>query len=475
MASGALYRVIRLNRAGMNDRFNMRMKHYRTTLLSFLAAAIAATIIVALLWNDYVQERRAHEQVLIVRGNTLLSALEGGLRSHRRVGWWFASNLDAILEDTAAAAGITGLYLTDEQGRIMAASGDVPLPVQPSITPQWTPQGLVLGRRIHLIMPGSEGGLRQGLQRGRGREGSEFPQQDIAADMHPESDIAPVQVWLMVLLDTSDYAAAIGKAGMRLTASLILTLIAVLLALGIWMLIQRQALLASELTLSWEREKRLEERALLGAGLAHETKNPLSIIRGLAQSWKNQSKGSAEEQKAAEKIMDEADRVVGRINAFLQYARPISPDLQPVQLDAVVSQTTELFKDEASIKNILLKTQTQPIEGLADADLLRQVIVNLLANALVACREGDSITTLLSCDSGSSITLCIRDTGEGIVSEDLPRIIQPYFTRRKGGVGLGLAIVDQIVHAHGWRMKIDSTPGEGTTVTLSGIREASSR
>ena len=106
---------------------------------------------------------------------------------------------------------------------------------------------------------------------------------------------------------------------------------------------------------------------------------------------------------------------------------------------------------------------------LADQEMVRQILVNLLSNALYSCDSGDSIEVSLRFENGEG-TLAVRDTGCGISQEDLRQVVKPYFTRRPGGTGLGLSIVGQLIKAQGWSMNIESELGQGTTVRTLGLK-----
>jgi signal transduction histidine kinase len=279
---------------------------------------------------------------------------------------------------------------------------------------------------------------------------------------------------LSVLLDGAPYKEGVAKDKRLFVQGLALSLALVLLGSVVFPLLTRHRRLEADLRLAREREKRLKERSELGAGLAHETKNPLTLIRGLAQSQMERTGNAdtakpsdAETAQALRRIVDEVDQVVGRINSFLEYARTPSPRPVDMDLSQAVAGTVQLFRDEAAAKRVDLRQSLAPVRAAADPAMLRQVVVNLLANALAACGEGDTIEVGLG--NGSVATLSVRDTGEGIAPEDVPRVREPYFSRREGGTGLGLAIVDQIVQAHGWRLDISSRPGEGTLVRILDI------
>ena len=440
------------------------MKLRRATLLSLCIALCVAAVVVFWLWSDYVQQRDALERLLIVRGRAVLSALEGGMRSHRRMGMWLRVNMDAILEETVSAPGSLGLPIIDKDGARMGHGGAVPDDVKPSFTPQWTPDGLVIYRETQFVGFQDEASMMGRQMRGRGRrnETAESPPREPA--------------WLMVLLDDSEYRESLAGARRRFAGSLAITLAAILLGVSFLALVQRHGRLAAELDLARERQKRFEELSLLGAGLAHETKNPLSVIRGMAQSWLGRPEVPPEARTEAQRVIDESDRVVGRINSFLTYARPQSPNVLPIELGKVIAETVGLFRDEATLKDVSVHVKIESVRAAAaDPDMIRQVVVNLMTNALAACAKGDSITVELVPTGNGTLAISVEDTGEGMNHEDLPHVTKPYFTRREGGTGLGLAIVEQIVEAHKWRLEIDSSPGEGTTVRITDIEEADSQ
>jgi signal transduction histidine kinase len=440
------------------------MKITRATIST---ACIAAAVVGFWQWTGYDRQRDALETVLTVRGHAVLSALEGGLRSHRRMGMWLRENLTAILEETVTAPGILGLAVIDKAGTDMAQGGVVPEGLRPSRLPLWTSGGLVMFREVK-FSAGPEMGPRGrgGMMRGLGWR------EDMT--LHMSEDILDDPAWLVVHLDDSEYRASLAVAYRRFVASLFIMLAAVVLGVALVTLVQRQGRLEAELGLAQERETRLEQLSLVGAGLAHETKNPLSVIRGLAQSWADRAGTSAEVRAEANQIIDEADRVVGRVNSFLTYSRPKSPELEHVEIDKIVADTVALFEDDAAGKGVALSVHAKPHRAMADPDMVRQVLANLITNSLAACGTGSAIQIDLGTGDPGTATLIVTDTGAGMKKEDLADIVKPYFTKRPDGTGLGLAIVDQIVRAHGWRMTIRSVEDEGTAVRIEGIEETQS-
>ena len=436
----------------------------RLNLLSALIAGLMAALVTAGLWVNYQKECQGQARVPIVRARTILSALESSLRSHRRMGGGFEQNVQSLVEEAAHNPGTIGLAIYGRDGQRLAHGGALPERLTLRAEPQWTSAGLVMAQQTQIQQPGDGQSTPPGFGWGRGRQLSESVR---AAYQGP--------IWLAVLLDDAEYRHALVKERWRFALSLLAALALLALGLGMIVLIQRQGRLRAELSLAAEREKRLEELALLGAGLAHETKNPLHLIRGLAQHWLARPDAENGLRLEARQIVDEADRVVGRVNSFLMYSRLPEPRMQGIELDTMLGELTLLFQDEAHSKGVTLKLAAAPVRIIADPGMLRQVVVNLLANALAFCRPGDAVELSLSPDragDAGKMMLLIRDTGPGIAPEDLPLAAKPYFTRRPGGTGLGLAIVKQIADTHGWRLEIESVAGHGATVRIVGLSMA---
>lgn len=436
----------------------------RINLLSALVAALMAGIITAGLWLNYQKECQGQARVLIVRGRTILSALESSLRSHRHMGGMFEQNVQSLVEESARNSGIIGLGIYNRDGHVLAHGGKLPERLTLKAEPQWTSGGLVMAQQTQIQQPGDSQSGPPGFGWGRGRQLSEASR---AAYQGP--------IWLAVLLDDAEYHQSLAKERWRFALSLLGALAVLALGLSMIVMMQRQGRLRAELNLAAEREKRLEELAQLGAGLAHETKNPLSLIRGLAQQWLARPDAENGLRREAQQIVNESDRVVGRINSFLAYSRLPEPRVQSLDLASVLGEMMRIFQDEAKSKGVTLKLTAAPAQIMADPDMLRQIVVNLLANALAFCRPDDTVEISLApdqSDDSGKMVLCIRDSGPGIAPEDLPQVTRPYFTRRPGGTGLGLAIVKQISDAHGWRLEIQSAAGQGATARIAGLCQA---
>jgi signal transduction histidine kinase len=202
----------------------------------------------------------------------------------------------------------------------------------------------------------------------------------------------------------------------------------------------------------------LREMNLAAAGLAHETKNPLNIIRGLAQMISKQDDAPAAVREKSRGIVDEADRVTAQLNEFINYSRPREVKRAPVVLSTAVGEVVRALGYDLEEKAIQLTVQPDLPRIEADEQLLRQALFNLLLNATQALDRGGEIRVSAVRDPDGTLTLDIRDNGPGVAPENRKEIFKPYFTTHQQGTGLGLAIVQQIVLAHGW--EIECLPAE---------------
>jgi two-component system sensor histidine kinase HydH len=229
----------------------------------------------------------------------------------------------------------------------------------------------------------------------------------------------------------------------------------------------RSRALAARLRLERTRRGHLEELSLVAAGLAHETKNPLGVIRGIAQRMLADPGGDPEE--AAEQIIDAADQAAGRLGEFINYARHRTPALRPLAAAEVVERALGVLDGDAASLDVELAREVAGLHLLADEDMLIQVILNLVLNALQAVAPGGRIRVAVTSGSRGGL-LVVEDDGPGIPAALADQVLKPYVTGREGGHGMGLAIVRRIVEQHGWDIDLDSAEGRGTRVTIRGIR-----
>ena len=236
-----------------------------------------------------------------------------------------------------------------------------------------------------------------------------------------------------------------------------------------------KVLLISDITEIKSLEQRMRENERLAAvgrmagGVAHEVRNPLSSIKGLALLLKNKFAAGSKEQDTADLLIQETERMNRTITEMLSFTRPTSLKLAPVDLSALLQRSLQLIKAEAVDNNIetTLAVGEHLAPVLGDDDRLQQVMMNILLNAMQAMEKGGQLlVTLGNKEHDQGVELRISDTGDGIAPELLPQVFYPYFTTKQGGTGIGLAISQKIIADHGGSIELESEPGKGTTVII---------
>jgi signal transduction histidine kinase len=219
------------------------------------------------------------------------------------------------------------------------------------------------------------------------------------------------------------------------------------------------------------RAEKLSTIGILAAGIAHEIGTPLGVIRARAEHLLG--KASDGSGKALQAIVDQCDAISRIIRRVLEFTRTREVQSHPMELVPVCREVAELLRERYAQVGVSL-TLSIP-EGLpqivAEADGLRQVLVNLLRNAADACKPGGRVEVRARAEAVEGapfLRLEVRDNGCGIPSEQLHAVFDPFFTTKKGGegTGLGLAIAQDIVKNHGGTLSVESEPGKGSVFTI---------
>jgi len=236
-----------------------------------------------------------------------------------------------------------------------------------------------------------------------------------------------------------------------------------------WRNILKSAELQIRLVRESEMNSHLKEMNLAAAGLAHETRNPLNIIRGLAQLISKQPDTSAETRQRASEIVNEADRVAAQLNEFINYSRPREVRRTNVQLHTVASEVARALTYDIEEKQIALLITGDAVVIQADEQLLRQVVFNLLINAVQAVGQNGRIEFRASRAGANEAAFEVSDDGPGVPEAQRQEIFKPYFTATQTGTGLGLAVVQQICLAHGWEVRCGSNAPRGAKFHVTGV------
>ena len=217
------------------------------------------------------------------------------------------------------------------------------------------------------------------------------------------------------------------------------------------------------------RKTRLEDLSQVATGLAQETRAPLKMLQRLARTISRGPDIPRENRVAAERIEEAAKQATARLERFQAYANRRSPNIQLLDLQAVVNETLSLLQAEAVLHRVEVYSMVPAAKIAGDVEMLQQILVNLIQNSLQASAPGDRIVVGLETAGGSGLNLLVRDWGKGVLPHLQSEIFKPYVTDRSTGNGLGLAIVRQLVEQLGWRVELSTEPGGGTTVTISGL------
>jgi signal transduction histidine kinase len=220
------------------------------------------------------------------------------------------------------------------------------------------------------------------------------------------------------------------------------------------------------------REQRLlaaERMGVIGqfaAGIAHELNNPIGVIRGYLKTMKPTQ--PADMLREELQILDEEAAACQRIaEDLLAFAAPRGLELERTQVDVLLRSAVQRFVDSGEARGHDISIASSPSELLADAGRLRQVIFNLLRNAVQASPAGSTIEVggAIAPDQRSYI-LSVADRGPGVPDDDKLRIFEPFFSKHNGGSGLGLAVCHGIVAAHGGRITVEDRSGPGAVLSV---------
>ena len=221
----------------------------------------------------------------------------------------------------------------------------------------------------------------------------------------------------------------------------------------------------SELKMLREKATRAERLAALGklsAGLAHEIRNPLGSISGSVELVREAPSLDEEDRGLLTLVLTEVDRLDGLVTTMLDVGRPREPVFSTVDVGALAEDVARVIRGGTAI-GIEIETTDGPVLANADSGQLRQVIWNLLKNAIQFSPPEHAVTVMIDHSPDARPRISVRDEGPGIPAEDAERVFDVFFSKRHQGVGLGLALVKQIVQAHGGSVEVLSEPGQGST------------
>jgi signal transduction histidine kinase len=230
-----------------------------------------------------------------------------------------------------------------------------------------------------------------------------------------------------------------------------------------------------ELEAQLNHAERLAALGEMVAGVSHEIRNPLGIIRSTAELLGSMHGAQEPTNRLTRLIVEESSRLNDIVTEFLDFARPMTPNFQDADLTQILDRTFLFLGPELDKKGISLHSNLshRPLKLRADPEQLYRSFLNIFLNAIQSMPNGGKITVQVTEEKNSHYLLKITDTGSGISEKDLKKVFNPFFSTREKGTGLGLSIVRNIIEGHNGKIWIESrtssSDGEGemgTRVTI---------
>jgi len=226
--------------------------------------------------------------------------------------------------------------------------------------------------------------------------------------------------------------------------------------------------------------QRTEKMAAIGelaAAIAHEIRNPLAAISGAVQLLSKTTQFEGDDFRLMSIVLRETETLNRWLTDFLSYSRPTPMDQRQLDMNRLVEDSIIMFRQDRTLKNITIEKELgDSLYVVGDEARLKQVVWNLLTNAAQSMPDGGTVCVTLNggevLDS-SSLELSVTDEGEGIPTDRLDKVFQPFFTTKDNGTGLGLAIVHRILEDHQAGITVESDVGEGTTFRVTFEQTAS--
>lgn len=212
----------------------------------------------------------------------------------------------------------------------------------------------------------------------------------------------------------------------------------------------------------------------LAAGVAHEIRNPLTALRGFLQLLERCVHDSVVNDQSDRELRylgimkSELARIELIVNELLVFAKPQAIQFTEACVSVLLSDVVTLLNPQAIVKNVTIELLGQQTADTIECDpnQLKQLFVNIVKNAIEAMPIGGVVTMGVTCDR-ETVTVFVEDEGEGVAPEALPRLMEPFFSTKENGTGLGLMVCHRIVEAHFGHMCIESQLGVGTRIDIT--------
>jgi signal transduction histidine kinase len=227
-----------------------------------------------------------------------------------------------------------------------------------------------------------------------------------------------------------------------------------------------------ELEIQQERDQRLKAMGEMATRIVHEIRNPLCSMQ-LFSSMLESEVENTPHKELARGISTGISSLNTILTNMLLFAKPHKPSSKKIPIDRVVEESVVILTPLIKARNIELKKSLRPYEVLGDGELLKQVFINVILNAVQALPDGGDLNVTTE-KSGLSVIVHVKDNGPGIDVADIEKIFNPFFTTKDTGTGLGLTIASQIMQAHGGYIKVHNGEERGSTFSLYFLRQEAS-
>lgn len=215
-----------------------------------------------------------------------------------------------------------------------------------------------------------------------------------------------------------------------------------------------------------ERSERLKAASTLALGLAHEVKNPLTVIKIFTEFLQEKKNDEKFFDKFSKIIPQEVERINTIVHKLLDFSKPSPPVFKQTDICRPIKEIVELMSNDFLKRKINIFEQYEDLVANIDTIQIKQVLFNILLNAMEAMPRGGNIRITTRKNENNQIEICVADEGIGIVKEDLKNIFNPFFSKKDNGTGLGLAICHQIIKQHGGTIEAESEINRGATFRI---------
>ncbi len=487
----------------IRDKYSRKRDFFYNLSPWILAAACVLLFFVLTLFavNNYQREKKLMVEALIQKGGTIIRFISSSSRESMRANFrgsqtplpW-EEHVKIAMEQAVEQPGVDYVVLVGLHDRVIAGAGEggfeknLTASTRSFLSSLKTHDARVFisrdikdekGRKRYFQVaapfkpvgvPGRFPGMggRSGMNQ---RMMHNLGHQSMFEGFKREMDrLGRMQPILIVQLNSEQFSYPIRR---QILQMVILLLVFGLVAVGgLLSLLTLRGLKGSRLRLGkiekeLQRSERLAALGKVAAGVAHELRNPLSSIKGLALLLKSKSSDEGSSVETADILVQEVERLNRSIEELLDYAKPAKLNKINLNINVVVEKTIQLVAMDIQAQGISLDSHLA--EGLpeimVDEDKLNQVFLNLFLNGIQAMANG-GILTVSSIRRGDTIAVVIEDTGSGVAESNLARVFDPYFTTKNDGTGLGLAMSSKIVEEHEGKIILTSEPGKGTRVEV---------